>query len=100
MSTLLAMIFSMTILGGCAPSNTDTGSTLPVGLYTSTPGCGLEAQITRPEESIPAATPPARAGAPQRGTVERRSATRPHKRWVPERVPQPSYLNNTPYGRR
>ena len=99
MSTLLAMIFSMTILGGCAPSNTDTGSTIPVGLYTSTPGCGQESQISRPEQSHPEAAPPATAASPRR-SLKRRFTGKPMKRWVPERVPLPTYLNNRPYGRR
>ena len=100
MSTLLAMIFSMSILGGCSPSNTDTGSTIPVGLYSCAPGCGAPSQLSRPEDSTHEAALPARTREPRRGAARRQRAKRQTRQWVPERVPMRSYLNNTPYGRR
>lgn len=100
MSTLLAMIFSMSILGGCSPSNTDTGSTIPVGLYSCAPGCGAPSELTRPEDSTHEAALPQHPGKPRRGAAGRRRVHRAKKPWVPERVPVPSYLNNRPYGRR
>jgi len=101
MSTLLAMLFSMTVLGGCSPSTTDTGSTVLVGLYTSTPVCGSSSsQISRTEDLHPDAVTPARAASPRRTDARRRRAPGAQKKWVPERLPQPGYLNNRPYGRR
>ena len=100
MSTLLAMIFSMTVLGGCSPSNTNSGSTVPVGLYNNTTACGQESQISRPEQSHPEAAPPATVASPRRSSLKRRPSGKSLKRWVPERVPLPRYLNNRPYGRR
>ena len=102
MSTLLAMIFSMSLLGGCAPSHTDPGSTLPVGLHSSATACHTPLQVeeTEPTE-LPGTAPPSRTGAPRRSAPRRRlRRARSIKPWVPERVPVPSYLNNRPHGRR
>ena len=100
MSTLLAMIFSMSILGGCAPSHTKTGSATPAGLYLNTPECGITSRVvTRAQVSTPVA-PPAQVAAPKRTRGKRWPVGKPAKSWVPERVPAPSYLNNRPYGRR
>ncbi len=101
MSTLLAMIFSMSILGGCSPSYTETGSATPAGLYLHTPDCKEIAtrEVTRGQVSTPVA-PAGRLEAPKRTRGKRLPVGKPARSWVPERVPASSYLNNRPYGRR
>lgn len=98
MSTLLALLLSISMLGGCArPQDLRHDSTVPVGLYAGAAGHTESRVITAPQTPEPGPPWPTYGGlTPPRAGL---SKTKTNS-WVPERLARPHNLNSMPYGRR